>query len=399
MAVDDNIRALATRAATEFKSVRTVIGSKIAIGEYHFGGCSAGKMQDAGNYSLRVGFMLTQEPKRYRLRFENYVGLEDYYSDATGITIGNVYLGEESNVAAEDFTYAATPTVIATGGALTPGPPNGAGGAYVTPWITPTSSMRYKDYLLTYDLNLTSASWLAYTYGSRGFITGPQSKATELTTSTSGNLPWYETVGSFLTIKVEYEYEKAGVTSVIAIGDSTADGWEMSPGGRQGWRGQLTGFPQRWARQTGNTVAVNAYGTSQATRWGPTSPKWARINPSIVPDAVIISMGGNDLQAGVAMASIQTNIMAMIDKCYSMWPGAQVYISTIIPPLSATAAQLASRETLNTWISELSPRKVAGIIDMSVIELPSGLADPRYIGVDGLHLNPRGHARVAFRRT
>jgi lysophospholipase L1-like esterase len=371
------------------KALTAVQSKGTAIGEFNFGGCSAGKMQTAGNYSIRQAFMLTNEPKRFRITFENYIGLDDYGSDAPNLSIGNVYLGEESNITGEDYTYAAAPVPIATGG------PMPAFGAYVTPWITPSTPLKNKDLMLTYDLNVPQDSWMAYTYGSQGYITGPQSKATELTTATTGTLPWYEMVGAYLQIKVEYEYEKVG-TAALFIGDSTADGWEMSTGRRQGWRGQLTGFAQRWARQTGNMAAVNAFGTSTAAKWLTGSSKWSRINPAIVPDAIVISMGGNDLQSGVTMAVMQANIMAMIDKCYSLWPNAQVFMCTIIPPLTgtATAAQMTARETLVTWIHELSTRKIAGVVDMSVLEMASGYADPRYIGVDGLHLNPRGHSRV-----
>lgn len=401
--LEEGVVELASEVSKEIKAIQGKLPkSSVAIGEYHFGGCSGAKTQAAGAYSLRVGFSLTREPKRFRISFENFVGLENYYSEDPGASIGKIYLQEESKLAASDFTYLSTPVLIEpTGGPLPPGP---TGGAYITPWITPTAALKNKPLMLTYDLNLTQNTWLAYTYGSRGFITGPQSKATELTTLTTGELPWYETTGSFLTIKIEYEYDDTDeVTSAIIIGDSTGDGWEMSNGGQQGWRGQLTGFAQRWARQTGNTIAVNCFGTTTAAQWlvnnrNSWSPqnqrKWDRINPNIVPDVVIISLGGNDLQQGTPLATIQTDIMDVINKAATKWPGAQIYMCSIIPPLSATAAQLTTRESLNAWINELSPRKVAGVIDMSVLELPSGLADPRLIGKDGLHVNPRGMAKI-----
>jgi lysophospholipase L1-like esterase len=364
---------------------------KVRTGEFHFGGASGAATTSAGNSAIRMPFELTVNPVEYRISFENYHGLGDYPSTSEGIRIGEIWVGREQVIRSDnsDYQFDGFPVKISDGGALVPGQ------ALITPWITPDGPVKNVPLLLSYQLQLSQEAYIVGTFGTRSFQSTDQNQVAAQ--QFDGSWRDLANEGSPLTVKIEFRYADNSVTSVLAIGDSINDSWAI--GNQQGHRGQVTGYLQTWARQTGNTVAVNAFGTSTADSWKSTSTKWDRINQALEPDAVILSIGGNDLLEGLSVFETFVRIYTMISEIKRRYPDALLLALLVIPAVNPGDLE-PRREELNGYFSQMSSRMLDGLIDSSFLEDRSSTPIKmmaRYGAVDTVHLSPLGYRVLANR--
>ena len=375
------LEAISQAAIDELQSTAE---TKVSVGEFNFGGCSAGTSFGQGTSAVRVPFEFTVTPRRYRISFENYVGLDDYSAEnAIPVTLGGVYVGAESQTNLYPYQYDETPDLIGTGGALN------LNTKVVTDWITPTEDLKGVPQLLSYQLSTGQAStWVGVSYGTHAQVTYDQSRVADL--NTSGD--WYSAPIP-LAVKIEFEFDDTGVTKVLGLGDSIMDAWAAVQDA--GWVGQLTGFMQNWARNTGGTVAVNAFGQAAVRHYAASSTKWGRINPDLDIDVVVLSLGANDIVGGYSLADTQAGILSIIGTIKQRYPGTRIYLVNCIPLGSDEDGLYEQREAFNAWLGTLSSRVIDGIVDTSGIEMVAWASrpmDPRFLSRDGLHPNPRAHS-------
>jgi lysophospholipase L1-like esterase len=169
----------------------------------------------------------------------------------------------------------------------------------------------------------------------------------------------------------------------------------------------------------GSVVAF--YGDSLTSGFGASSPavrwssllcgrrNWTEVNPSIPgigfvqnrgdhnlpeiiinahPDAILVTLGANDLRIVDTMAlQIQTAIANDLQALREGAPDAYILVAMPFSPLSFRPPQLVSIEK---WL-----RDGAALVSASVIESGAWITGRSDLTVDGIHFNDAGEKRVA----
>lgn len=288
---------------------------------------------------------------RWRLHVRNY----DYRASGASATTGVIscvgaYVGTPvftSGVLTGQFS--ATPTQ-----ALSSFATNTDGSEYVSGWVTDAAAQftAGKNHLISLGFTCTGGQTLQRDgSGFSFFSSGAGTSATLASTSaTPGGVNL-----SILDIWIEYEFV-GEQPIVLVIGDSIPHGYLSSFGPRDSWVNQ-------WSQRTRCPVVDNAFSGSTTAHYTTLADaKYSRFT-GITPDAVIVHLTTNDVSAGTATATIQSNLGTIISNIRTTW-GANIpiFLATICPR-NFTGATEAARLTMNTWLRGL-PYGVNGCFSM-----------------------------------
>lgn len=178
---------------------------------------------------------------------------------------------------------------------------------------------------------------------------------------------------------------QASPPTLVAFGDSLTAGYGLPP--EDGFVPQL----QAWLAERGAEVTVQNAGVSGDT----TAGALARIDWTLSApvDAMIITLGGNDLLRGIPPEEARGNLDAILTKA------AEKGIPVLVVPMAAPGNYGADYKTaFDSIYPELAAKHGALLAEpflAPILALPDrqqALAD--YIQPDGLHPNARGVALV-----
>lgn len=174
-------------------------------------------------------------------------------------------------------------------------------------------------------------------------------------------------------------------TRLVALGDSLTQGYGLPEA--QGFVPQL----QAWLRARGRDVTViNAGVSGDTTAGGATRVGWALADGA---DAMIVTLGGNDLLRGIDPAASRANLDAILRAAGAMGvpvllvameapgnygPEYKAAFDRIYPDLAAEHGALLARAFL------------APLLDGA--DSPAEIA--RFLQPDGIHPNAEGVARI-----
>jgi lysophospholipase L1-like esterase len=144
-------------------------------------------------------------------------------------------------------------------------------------------------------------------------------------------------------------------------------------------------------------AAHYAHHGSQMTSWiaGDIS-RWTKYAGTGAADAVLVSLGSNDIFNGDALATVKANLSTLLGLARS-YISPTVYLSTILPRNNGTTANETVRASYNNYLATLPGGAV------NVFDYAAAIADPantsrmdsRYSTADDVHSNTAGYARIA----
>jgi len=350
-------------------------------GAYSFGGTvGSAYSATAVNYSIRNRFILTQNVTRMRVRFRNFLGLSEV-SPGGVATVGNVFIGVESLTSAGSF--ASTPVNIGNGASTN----LSSTAEYITAWYTPTATIgkAFTPLLLSFGAVAGAATDLPATGGAQPWIITDQTKAGDIAPTGWVN-NW--TVSLFEVI-VEYEFINNAAKVVLFLGHSAVDSYSATA--QTGYYGQVSGFPQKWARKHGGVAVVNAYTGARMGDWAASKIKWGRF-PTIQPDAIVVSILANDVFQNVGTAGVQALFLTFLATVQAKYPGVPIFVCNEEPYNQTGTAQETTRQALNLWLTQLDTTLIAGIFDFDRAVRGTTITswDANFVSPDGIHAAPRG---------
>ena len=161
--------------------------------------------------------------------------------------------------------------------------------------------------------------------------------------------------GNGLAIPMNLAMKRCFGCTVVAVGDS------ITAGAYPTYLGTL--------RPYSNILSSGVSGDTSAL-------VLARLTTDVlakIPEVVTLLVGINDLQTGVALSTIQANILAIISAVLST--GSKIVISTVLPwkgDADWTEERQATTDVLNAWIMTT----IAGVSGVAVVDGYSALEDP-----------------------
>lgn len=398
-----NLTPTATTDATSKSYVdgRTPVTTRVA--SYTFGGCESTDTDWGGATTLtqRTRFRLTVQPTRYRIHVRNALKLTDAAASTTSLTGLAAWVGPQNTATNWDRSTAGQQAAAGSTSVVT------GATEWVSGWTVPTVDLT-KPSLIDLQYSMPVNTPLAVNNASHTiFITAGSKGGTTAAVGTPRNdgvnmaTEWSDFYISMLEFWIEYEYADATVRQGLVIGHSFPD--SASYLGSGPWDGQNSGWPQLTARQNNQAITVDAVANASTSTYAPTSPKWSLFATHTF-DWVIVDLVGNDIQSGVANATAQANLLAIVAKIRALWPKARVFVANLMgnKPQDATVAHETARVAFNAWLNTPIGVTIDGILDYErAVGLLTDLTtiDPRMLDANataGLrHLSNYGAAMVA----
>jgi len=178
---------------------------------------------------------------------------------------------------------------------------------------------------------------------------------------------------------------QAETVTVAALGDSLTQGYGLLP--EEGFVPQLEG----WLREAGLDVVVQNAGVSGDT----TAGGLARVGWTLTPevDAMIVSLGGNDLLRGIDPAESAANLRGILEAAEAA--GIAVMLVGMEAPSNYGPEYKAAFDGMYPALAEefgaaLYPSFFAGLLAEGDMEA----ARARFMQADGIHPNAEGVARI-----
>lgn len=178
---------------------------------------------------------------------------------------------------------------------------------------------------------------------------------------------------------------QAETVTVAALGDSLTQGYGLLP--EEGFVPQLEG----WLREAGLDVVVQNAGVSGDT----TAGGLARVGWTLTPevDAMIVSLGGNDLLRGIDPAESAANLRGILEAAEAA--GIAVMLVGMEAPSNYGPDYKAAFDGMYPALAEefgaaLYPSFFAGLLAEGDMEA----ARARFMQADGIHPNAEGVARI-----
>lgn len=178
---------------------------------------------------------------------------------------------------------------------------------------------------------------------------------------------------------------QAETVTVAALGDSLTQGYGLLPA--EGFVPQLEG----WLREAGLDVVVQNAGVSGDT----TAGGLARVGWTLTPevDAMIVSLGGNDLLRGIDPAESAANLRGILEAARAA--GIAVMLVGMEAPSNYGPEYKAAFDGMYPALAEefgaaLYPSFFAGLLAEGDMEA----ARARFMQADGIHPNAEGVARI-----
>ena len=178
---------------------------------------------------------------------------------------------------------------------------------------------------------------------------------------------------------------QAETVTVAALGDSLTQGYGLLP--EEGFVPQLEG----WLREAGLDVVVQNAGVSGDT----TAGGLARVGWTLTPEveAMIVSLGGNDLLRGIDPAESAANLRGILEAARAA--GVEVMLVGMEAPSNYGPDYKAAFDGMYPALAEefgaaLYPSFFAGLLAEGDMEA----ARARFMQADGIHPNAEGVARI-----
>lgn len=276
--------------------------------------------------------------------------------------------------------YLGAPTALASGFSTS------ATGA--TEWVSPwagTEIPANKEMLLSY-----------------GYTCAAQNNASTLAGSyqSANNASWnaVEDAGAIVSnhtpCDIWIEVKVAGNVPVVAyLGDSlTVGNAARFP--------VYDSYPMQHARANGHIPVMYSHSGSTMEGWSaaPTSLRFTKWSAMAKPDALVWSLGRNDIFAsGVDVATLRSRFATLYPIITGV-TSTNLYLTTVLPSLDASAPAEAVRRAWNTVLSEELPGNAVMAFDLgkAVESSTVGVLDSRWSASPGdIHLNRQGYALCA----
>jgi lysophospholipase L1-like esterase len=186
----------------------------------------------------------------------------------------------------------------------------------------------------------------------------------------------------------------------LAFGDSITAGEVTAPNSAGAW-GRLivvpaASYPTVLGQQLTRSFPLQAITVQNAGLSGQSAaaavPRFTSVVQSAQPEVVLLLMGYNDIDTPSTVAAAANALTTMAREGRTR--GARVFIATLTPSLQGRPRSLdpALIDTLNIRIRQIAVTEGAVLVDLYQSMLASAGA---WIGVDGLHPNEAGYARMA----
>ncbi|MBT2498963.1 hypothetical protein J7E25_07625 [Agromyces sp. ISL-38] len=353
--------------------------------DYSFGHTAAVAKQFADaplDAVQRLPFTLAADATSFRIHVRNW----NYLSDEPvqgALEITGVWMGRQGDDP-ESSAYAEKPAYVAEGGPITDG------ATYTSPWISAS------------DVPLDAETPMLLSVGLRA--------DTGIPLAVTGGVSWLDLLGasklggvedalgtwnpSASLLDIWIEHTVAPDTPVLfSIGHSLNAPGNVDPVASP-HEGEITSWPQQWARAVGGAASTLAVSGAWTTSFGPESPKWMTY-AGAVPDYVSIWSSSSDLASGRTLADVQASMQVLVERARKLWPDARI-IGFTEPPRSNKADVDASRTAYNTWI-RTKPLGLDAVVDAdaALTDPADPLALQAGMTADGAHFNAAGHELVA----
>ena len=284
------------------------------------------------------------------------------------VSFTGLWLGKHNT--ASEGTFTSTPRKICNSFS-TPAD----GGEWVSPWFAYNNTVNVED-LLSFGYDATGTT-VASLQGTTWTNADPAVAGTTAPTMTRGSTPFY----------VWIEAETYATTPVIAsIGDSLSVGVGSSKPRQDSWLSQYC------ATKGALPVHYGSSGDSMALWQDTAQYKWHAFDGLARPDALIWSMGSNDLFGGTSAAATEALFLAIIEQAKASF-SKNLYLTSITPRTSVAPGSMETeRRTYNTWLKTL-PGGAREVFDfVTPISSDDETITPAYDS-DGIHLTTAGYGQ------
>ncbi|MFN3937992.1 MAG: arylesterase [Gemmobacter sp.] len=172
---------------------------------------------------------------------------------------------------------------------------------------------------------------------------------------------------------------------LVALGDSLTQGYGLPP--EDGFVPQL----QRWLAERGRSVEViNAGVSGDTTAGGKARVAWTLADGA---DAMIVTLGGNDLLRGIAPEVSRANLDAILTEAAAR--GVAVLLVAMEAPGNYGPQYRAAFDAIYPELAEQHGVLLAGNFLGPLIDGTGDAAGLRaYLQPDGIHPNAQGVARI-----
>ncbi|RXZ72201.1 SGNH/GDSL hydrolase family protein [Agromyces albus] len=330
----------------------------------------------------RLPFTLAADATSFRVHIRNWNYLTDEPVPGA-LEITGVWMGPQGDDPGSS-AYAEKPAYLAEGGTITDG------ATYTSPWISAS------------DVPLDAATPMLLSVGLRA--------DTGIPLAVTGGVSWLDLLGasklggaedalgtwnpSASLLDIWIEHTVAPETPVLfSIGHSLNAPGNVDPVASP-HEGEITSWPQQWARAVGGVASTLAVSGAWTTSFGPQSPKWMTYG-NADPDYVSIWSSSSDLASGRSLVDVQASMKVLVDRARKMWPEARI-IGFTEPPRSNSADVDVSRTAYNVWM-RTKPLGIDAVVDAdaALTDRANPLALEAGMTADGAHFNAAGHELMA----
>lgn len=330
----------------------------------------------------RLPFTLAADATSFRIHVRNW----NYLSDEPvrgALEITGVWMGRQGDDP-DSSAYAEKPAYVAEGGTITDG------ATYTSPWISASEVPLDAETPMLLSVGLRADTGIPLA------VTGGVSWLDLLGASKLGGaedaLGTWNPSASLLDIWIEHTV--APETPVLfSIGHSLNAPGNVDPVASP-HEGEITSWPQQWARAVGGVASTLAVSGAWTTSFGPQSPKWMTYGKAD-PDFVSIWSSSSDLASGRSLVDVQASMQVLVDRARKLWPEARI-IGFTEPPRSNSADVDVSRTAYNEWM-RTKPLGIDAVVDAdaAVTDPANPLALEAGMTADGTHFNAAGHELMA----
>lgn len=353
-------------------------------------------------WAERIPIRTPRKTLRWRLKVANRVLLPTAAPTllTQRFTMTDVYLGDVGGLTADgrpQGSWAAAPTKVIDTVLL----PNGA--EYTSPWVTDPALQFGPDVTRQLGLALSAtnngngSATTSSHYGHRSTQAGVN--AVNHTQLTRNNF-----VGNTLALdkRIEYEFAEADPIGLL-IGASGDEGYNLTVAldGTGGY--EVLPVHETWAGVHGlrtKTHWVNAsiVGANQTPFLSRNDLTYTRFDlATTVPDFALISLGGNSVIAGTALATIKTEITTVVSQVRLLGIK-RIYLATVVPVDFATPGSDANetlRNQFNDWL-RTNPFQADGVVDVDLMlrdPVTPRRQLPNLVTADAIHPSHGGYQR------